>query len=77
MWICICARSHESKLRLMTLLQGVGGGRAVLSRHSYERGSRKLLRFPLRMTRLPFALRLSKGLSEWAEGFDKAQLERR
>lgn len=42
-----------------------------------------LLRFPLRMTKLPFALSLSKDLSEWARaasagrtGFDKAQPER-
>jgi len=33
-----------------------------------------LLMFPLRMTKLPFALSLSKGLSEWAQGFDKALL---
>jgi len=28
------------------------------------------------MAKLPFALSLSKGLSEWAQGFDKAQPER-
>jgi hypothetical protein len=27
--------------------------------------------FPLHMAKLPFALSLSKGMSEWAQGFDK------
>ena len=31
----------------------------------------QLLRFPLHITKAPFALSLSKGMSEWAQGFDK------
>jgi hypothetical protein len=30
-----------------------------------------LLRSPVHMTKSPFALSLSKGMSEWAQGFDK------
>ena len=30
-----------------------------------------LLRYPLHVTKAPFALSLSKGMSEWAQGFDK------